>query len=88
MQYLIIFFIILWIHSTGGKVNQLIMVSMVMMQLNRPFEMIASSVRDFIIAKGMAEPTQVMLNNDDHKQNYPSQCIIYEGASQGTLSLE
>ncbi|MFT4273080.1 MAG: ABC transporter ATP-binding protein [Pantoea sp.] len=70
LQYSLIFFMILWVNGNGGTINQLVMVSMVLIQLNRPFELIGSSLRDFIIAKGMADPVQTMLsrycgNTDD-----------------------
>lgn len=88
VQYLMIFAIILWVNNTGGKVNQLVMISMVLMQLNRPFEMIGSSLRDFIIARGMAEPTQTMLNNHCPEQDIPQQNFTYKTDSQGGLPVE
>ncbi|MBS0907771.1 ABC transporter ATP-binding protein, partial [Pantoea dispersa] len=88
IQYLMIFAIILWVNNTGRMVNQLVMVSMVLMQLNRPFEMIGSSLRDFIIARGMAEPTDTMLSNHCNKQDTPKQIITYKSDDNDLLSLE
>jgi ABC-type multidrug transport system fused ATPase/permease subunit len=62
IQYASIFSILIFTIKSTDITNQLILVSMVLMQLNRPFELIGSSLRDFVIAKGMAEPMQNMLN--------------------------
>jgi len=88
MQYVMIFAIILWLNDTGGKVNQLVLVSMVLIQLNRPFEMIGSSLRDFIIARGMAEPIHIMLSQYCDKQNGPSHPADNSIDNQNTLSME
>ncbi|WP_150468513.1 hypothetical protein [Francisella sp. SYW-9] len=48
--------------TRDGGVSRLVMVSMVLVQLNRPFELIATSLREIIIAKGMVLPLQDQFN--------------------------
>ena len=50
--------------------------------------MIGTSLREFIIARGMAEPSQVMLNHYCHKQDRPQYSLNDEKDSKGALSLE
>jgi ATP-binding cassette, subfamily B, bacterial len=61
VQYGSIFAALLWLYGAQGKVDQFVLVSMILVQLNRPFELIGSSLRDAIVARGMAEPLHTML---------------------------
>ncbi|MEV0250514.1 ABC transporter ATP-binding protein [Nocardia sp. NPDC050712] len=62
-QYLIVFGLLMW-QDGGIRLAELVVLVMVLTQLNRPFEMIASALRDFVIAKSMATPLQDLL--DEH----------------------
>lgn len=63
VQYIAVFGLLLWQDGTTN-LGQLIVLVMVLTQLNRPFEMIATSLRDFTVAKSMATPLQELL--DEH----------------------
>ncbi|EJE6497612.1 ABC transporter ATP-binding protein [Salmonella enterica] len=61
VQYASIFAMLVLMLDSPNLLNQVVMVSMILIQLNRPFEMIASSLRDFVVAHGLAEPLQAEL---------------------------
>ncbi|GAB2669381.1 hypothetical protein GCM10027088_55010 [Nocardia goodfellowii] len=55
-QYCGAFGVLLWIYDSGADLAQLLLLTLVLAQLNRPFELIGTSLRDFAVAKSMAEP--------------------------------
>ncbi|WP_024508503.1 ABC transporter ATP-binding protein [Bradyrhizobium sp. ARR65] len=62
VQYASILGLLLWLYERPGQIGGLVMVSMILVQLNRPFELIGMSMRDIIVARGMAEPLQALLD--------------------------
>ncbi|MEU8894236.1 ABC transporter ATP-binding protein [Nocardia sp. NPDC048505] len=59
-QYLLVFGLLLW--AGGAQLGQLVVLVLVLTQLNRPFEMMATAMRDFVVAKSMATPLQELLD--------------------------
>jgi len=70
LQYASIFTIMLWQYRDNRSISDFAMISMVLFQLNRPFELIGNSIRDLIVARGMAQPMQAMI--DEHSDNHRS----------------
>lgn len=66
IQYGCIFSMLLLMLQGEDRLNQIILVSMILMQLNRPFELIGVSLKDFAIAQALATPFQAQL--DKHSQ--------------------
>jgi ATP-binding cassette, subfamily B, bacterial len=66
VQYASIFAMLVWTLKSDEMLNQIVMVSMILIQLNRPFELIGMSLRDFVVAHGLAQPLQKAL--DRHRQ--------------------
>ncbi|WP_407175550.1 ATP-binding cassette domain-containing protein [Bradyrhizobium sp. STM 3562] len=62
VQYASILGLLFWLYGPSGQIEGLVMVSMILVQLNRPFELIGMSMRDIIVARGMAEPLQALLD--------------------------
>ncbi len=61
-QYVLVFGLVLW-QDGVASIGALIVLVMVLAQLNRPFELIANSLRDFTVAESMAAPLQELLEN-------------------------
>ncbi|MDL9949018.1 ABC transporter ATP-binding protein [Gordonia sp. ABSL11-1] len=62
-QYLVVFGILALQSGTGREqLGAVVVLVLILAQLNRPFEMIATSLRDFTIAKSMADPLQDTLD--------------------------
>ncbi|MEV6220007.1 ABC transporter ATP-binding protein [Nocardia fluminea] len=59
-QYVLVFGLVLW-QDGVASIGALIVLVMVLAQLNRPFELIANSLRDFTVAESMAAPLQELL---------------------------
>ncbi len=64
VQYASIFAMLVLTLKSPDLLNQVVLVSMILLQLNRPFEMIASAVREVTMARVLAETLQNEL--DDH----------------------
>ncbi|WP_128931854.1 ATP-binding cassette domain-containing protein [Bradyrhizobium zhanjiangense] len=62
VQYASILGLSLWLYDRSGEIGGLVMVSLILVQLNRPFELIGMSIRDIIVARGMARPLQALLD--------------------------
>ncbi|WP_407114818.1 ABC transporter ATP-binding protein [Bradyrhizobium sp. LMG 9283] len=62
VQYASILGLSLWLYDRSGEIGGLVAVSMILVQLNRPFELIGMSIRDIIVARGMAGPLQALLD--------------------------
>ncbi|WP_338695170.1 ABC transporter ATP-binding protein [Bradyrhizobium sp. 26S5] len=62
VQYASILGLLLWLYDRSGEISGLVMVSMILVQLNRPFELIGMSMRDITVARGMAGPLQELLD--------------------------
>jgi ATP-binding cassette subfamily B protein len=56
VQYSSVFVVLLWIHRDAGEVHEFVMVGMLLLQLNRPFEVLGLAIRDLAVARGTAEP--------------------------------
>ncbi|WGD51256.1 ABC transporter ATP-binding protein [Bradyrhizobium sp. CB1650] len=62
VQYASILGLSLWLYDRSGEIGGLVMVSLILVQLNRPFELIGMSIRDITVARGMARPLQALLD--------------------------
>ncbi len=79
VQYASIFAMLVWTIQGSDLLNQVVLVSMILMQLNRPFEMIGTSLRDFIVAHGLAQPLQQELHR--HAANVTRGSIVFPCAA-------
>ncbi|WP_456639221.1 ATP-binding cassette domain-containing protein [Bradyrhizobium sp. USDA 10063] len=62
VQYASIFGLLVWLYDRSGEISGLVIVSMILIQLNRPFELIGMSMRDIMVARAMAKPLQALLD--------------------------
>lgn len=62
LQYGSIFGVLIWTREAAMPVAEMVMISMILLQLNRPFELIGVSLRDVALAKSMAAPLQAILD--------------------------
>jgi ABC-type multidrug transport system fused ATPase/permease subunit len=63
LQYCGAFGALLFLYRETRDLSQLLLLVLVLGQLNRPFEVIGTSLRDFAVAKSMAEPMIDLLND-------------------------
>jgi ABC-type multidrug transport system fused ATPase/permease subunit len=63
LQYCGAFGALLFLYRETRELSQLLLLVLVLGQLNRPFEVIGTSLRDFAVAKSMAEPMIDLLND-------------------------
>ncbi|MEK6357290.1 MAG: ABC transporter ATP-binding protein [Burkholderia cenocepacia] len=85
-QYSCIFTITILSLQEKSGVSNMVLVGMILIQLNRPFEMIGGSLREFAIARGLAEPLQSQLTK--HKDEiYSGKSIRPSIDSAPTISL-
>ncbi|WP_280227765.1 ATP-binding cassette domain-containing protein [Nocardia farcinica] len=61
VQYVAVFGLLLWREGTA-QLAQVVVLVMVLSQLNRPFELIATALREFAVARSMAAPLQDLLD--------------------------
>lgn len=78
LQYAVVFGLLLW-QGGGAHLGEIVVLVLVLTQLNRPFEMIATSLRDFAIAKSMAAPLQDLLDEHAPPTGLASQALPSRG---------
>lgn len=62
IQYASIFAMLILTMKSPDLLNQIVLVSMILVQLNRPFEMIAAAIQEFAMAQVLADLLQSELN--------------------------
>lgn len=68
VQYASIFAMLVLTLKSPDLLNQIVLVSMILMQLNRPFEMIANAIREVAMAHVLAETLQSELDQHPASQ--------------------